>query len=425
MIFPGRLRANMSAASKSTKILFVAALFFSASLYAKPFRNVLDVPRLAKDSFREGRFSLFPVPVFETDPAAGQRYGVMPTLLLLDENKDLYGIWVTAGTYNPNVVKFGLFSGLFLYPSEDESLTFFYETAQNYISDYYLRYSNENWLEEKFAFETSLEYIVDPFERFYGFGPKTKETDATNFVSQLWWWQGTAGYEFFPDITFRLEETWRKMTLKPRALNKINDTATLFAADTNVASQNQWRHRFGLVWDTRDSNDFPTSGHFVEPHFLLSHKSFGDEHFFYGYGVKAKTLFTKWKYFTTVFAFKMDQVIGDTIPFYEQPRLGGDFELRAFVFRRFVGKGSLLLDIEERIKVKSWHFMDVDFDLSLDPFFSVGQVFNQWGDVAFNNLKPVGGVGIRAKVPPSVLGRIDIGVGPEGVEVFTGLDYPF
>ena len=180
-----------------------------------------------------------------------------------------------------------------------------------------------------------------------------------------------------------------------------------------------------LVWDTRDKKDFPKIGHYFEPYYFISHESFENERFYHGYGLKAKTLFTKRNRFTTVFSLKVDQRFGDNIPFYQQAHLGGDFELRGFVFRRFTGKGSLLFDIEERIKVKSWHFMDVNFDLSLDPFFSIGQVFNEWNEVAFGNLQPVGGIGIRAIVPPSVLGRIDIGVSSEGVEVFTGLDYPF
>jgi len=35
------------------------------------------------------------------------------------------------------------------------------------------------------------------------------------------------------------------------------------------------------------------------------------------------------------------------------------------------------------------------------------------------------GMGFRAKVPPSVLGRVDVGYGSEGLQVYTGLDYPF
>lgn len=413
----------MSAASKS--ISFFLGLVFSVTVFAKPPRNILDMPSMMKDSLRESRTHFFPVPVFETDPAAGQRYGVMPTLLFLNGNDDLYGIGVMALTYNPNVVKTGLFTGLFLYPTEDESLTLFYETAQNYITDYYLSYANESWLDSKFDFESAIEYIIDPFERFYGFGPKTAKTDETNFVSKLWWWKGLVGYEFFPDLSFRLEENWRKMTVRSGALAKVADTSTRFAGNGNVTNQDQWEHRFSLQWDTRDSNDFPTVGHFVKPHLRVSHASFDNNRFFWGYGLEAKTLLTKPERFTTVLGFKLDRVRGDAVPFYEQPHLGGDFELRGFVFRRFVGKGRLLFDIEERILVKRWSFMDVRFDLSLDPFFSVGQVFNEWGDVAFRNLKPVGGLGIRTKIPPSVLGRFDIGVGPEGVEVFTGLDYPF
>jgi hypothetical protein len=37
----------------------------------------------------------------------------------------------------------------------------------------------------------------------------------------------------------------------------------------------------------------------------------------------------------------------------------------------------------------------------------------------------VGGIGFRGVTRPSVVGRVDIGYGSEGLAVFTGLNYPF
>lgn len=422
----------MRTRQKNAVILFFFLLlgFFPAlSAAARPEgggRSLFDLPREFRNSFKEkNRFRVIPVPVFDTDPAAGQKYGVMPTLLWLDEKGEMLGIAVAALTYHPQVVKWGGFGGLFLYPSAEESLQLFMELGQNYVKDYYLEYLNERLWHPRLNGGVEIEYIIDPFERFYGFGPDTTTGDETNFVSALWWVKGHGGVRLWRDLRFQIEEKWARLALRPRALLSIADTASSFAGNTEVVSFNQLNHRFSLIWDARDSNDFPKSGHYLEPHFLLAHKAFGEENFFYGYGLTAKKIMTPWSRLTTVFSLKLDQVFGDKVPFYLQPSLGGEKELRAFVLRRFAGRGRLLFDVEERITVKRWQVFDVPFDLSLDPFFSVGQVFQGWGQLALSRFQPVGGLGIRAKVEPSVVGRIDIGIGKEGVEVFTGLDYPF
>ncbi|MDO8527973.1 MAG: hypothetical protein Q7T03_09840, partial [Deltaproteobacteria bacterium] len=104
---------------------------------------------------------------------------------------------------------------------------------------------------------------------------------------------------------------------------------------------------------------------------------------------------------------------------------GGEADLRGFVQGRFTGRGSVFLNLEERIVIKRWSIMDVKTDVSIDPFFCVGQVFDDWDQMAFGSLQPVGGIGFRAKAHPSIVGRVDVGYGKEGIEVYTGLDYPF
>lgn len=403
-------------------VVFVVAFLLASGAHAAPKeRTLVDMP----SAFKQSHLKLLPLPVFETDPASGQRYGFMPTFLWLDPEDQLLAIGIAAMTYNPTVVKLGGYGGLFLYPSDRERLRFFYETAQNYTRDYYVEYANERWLDGKLGVEGEFEYLIDPFERFFGFGPETIKAAESNFVSRTFFWRGGLSYEFFPDVDFGLEERWTRMLLRPRALNRLADTADAFSARPEVRSSNQWDHRLAVVWDTRDSDDFPTKGHELKSYLLLSHEPFGGASFYHGYGFLAKKLFTFKERFTTIAVFRTDQVFGDQVPFYMQPALGGEMNLRGFVRRRFAGRGQVLFDLEERIRIKRWNIMNVKFDVSLDPFFSVGQVFDDWSEVRFAHLKPVGGMGFRAKALPSVVGRIDIGVGQEGVEVFMTLGYPF
>src|SRR3989339_2045853 len=59
-----------------------------------PPRNLFGL----KSALQESYFRFFPIPVFETDPAAGQRYGAMPTFLWFDKKDQLFTIAVGALT---------------------------------------------------------------------------------------------------------------------------------------------------------------------------------------------------------------------------------------------------------------------------------------------------------------------------------------
>lgn len=400
--------------------LVIVACLLVSSTQARE-RTLLGLPK----TYKETQFQFFPIPYFETDPSAGERYGLMPTFLWYDPEDNLITIAVAAVTYNPKVVGVGGFGGLFLYPSDEEFLELFFAGAQHFEQDYYFQYINESWLQEKLDVDVELEYMQNPFERFFGFGPATPESNESNFVSHLWFWKGRVAYEILPKLDLGLEEKWLRMNLNPRAITSLNNTTTFFAGNNEVVSSNQWAHRLSLIWDTRDDREFPKQGHFAEGYGLFVPPSFDGNPFYSGYGLIGKEIFTLRNRFTTVLRLSLEQLFGERIPFYMQPALGGAEDLRSFVERRFTGRGRLLLDVEERILVKRWQIMKAKFDLSLDPFFSVGQVFNQWNQVAWDNLQPVGGIGFRALVPPAVVGRVDVAFGSEGMNVYTTLNYPF
>jgi len=260
---------------------------------------------------------------------------------------------------------------------------------------------------------------------FFGFGPFTTKSRQTNFVSGLWWVKGRIAYEFLPDFHLQLEEKMLRLRMKPRAISRLADTRTFFAGNSQVADFNQLNHRLSFIWDTRDDEIFTKEGHYLESYFLASHQIMKANRIFDGFGLHAKKVFTLRDRFTTVAFLRIEQLFGDQIPFYLQSTLGGGNDLRAFVDRRFVGRGRVLLDLEERIRIIRLTIFGAAIEFSVDPFFSVGQVFDRWGEVRFSNLQPVGGIGFRGLAPPSVVGRVDMGFGKEGFEIFTTLDYPF
>ena len=98
---------------------------------------------------------------------------------------------------------------------------------------------------------------------------------------------------------------------------------------------------------------------------------------------------------------------GNTIPFYAQPKLGGNDSLRGFQRYRFYDKHALVLTAEHR-----WHaFSGLDMALFVDA----GKVASRKADVDFNNLEVSYGFGFRVKLNEAYFMRIDFAGGREGL----------
>ncbi len=67
--------------------------------------------------------------------------------------------------------------------------------------------------------------------------------------------------------------------------------------------------------------------------------------------------------------------------------------------------------------------MNTDWEIA--PFIDIGEVARDLIDVTARNFAVNPGLGFRAVVRPSVVGRVDIGFGKEGPAVFATLGYPF
>ena len=97
---------------------------------------------------------------------------------------------------------------------------------------------------------------------------------------------------------------------------------------------------------------------------------------------------------------------GNRVPFYRQPTLGGNDDLRGFERYRFYGNHSLLLSAEHR-----WHaFSNLDMALFVDA----GKVALEKKDLDLHELQVSGGIGFRAKIRESYFMRIDFAGSDEG-----------
>ena len=134
--------------------------------------------------------------------------------------------------------------------------------------------------------------------------------------------------------------------------------------------------------------------------------------------------------FVTVLNAAFQSAIGHFVPFWELPSLGGSSTLRSFNGGRYTDRASLLINVEERIRVLKTSLFGVSGEIQVAPFFDLGKVFDSSVDLVgkgvLRGFHYSAGVGFRGVVPPSFVGRLDITAGGrEGIGVTHGLDYPF
>jgi hypothetical protein len=98
------------------------------------------------------------------------------------------------------------------------------------------------------------------------------------------------------------------------------------------------------------------------------------------------------------------------VPFYIQPTLGSDTELRGYRRYRFYDENLLAMTAEYRWPIGT------RFDMGV--FADFGNVFHRPGEISLSDMKSSGGFGIRIKNQTSVVARLDIGFSNEGVQVW-------
>ena len=110
---------------------------------------------------------------------------------------------------------------------------------------------------------------------------------------------------------------------------------------------------------------------------------------------------------STVLSWHNDNQV---VPFYLQPTLGSDTELRGFPRYRFYDQNSTAMTAEYR-----W---EINNGMDAVMFFDTGQVFPRPGSFSLSEIESSAGFGFRFKQRANVLARLDFGFSREGFQVW-------
>jgi hypothetical protein len=391
--------------------------------------------------FQKGPYTFIPLPAFSY--ARNERYwiGAFMPILKDDQKGELNTIITPQYLFNPLVGQTGTINVL-RYPSDTAQYEITASLSERIARDIDFRYKDVGAGGGRYILGVEATWFKNPFERFFGFGNRAQELRETNYTLREGRVRLTAGINFNADLALTLTERYRDVRIEQGVVDSLPQTKNVFGRVAGIEGAQIIGHRLALVYDTRDHQRTPTKGSYVtlsgEFNQNLSHE---EENQWFRYILDARTLLPHGEgRFVFVPHLLLDGVVGDQlqtlpsgtdqkrgIPFYERPTLGGENTLRAFGQNRFISNTAMLINLEERIRLKEVHIMDYALDIQVAPFLDVGRVQQQSPGDKFNlkhwQVNP--GMGLRMIAKPHIVGRADFAVGHDGFNAFVGIDYPF
>lgn len=368
-----------------------------------------------------------PIPSFGTNKNEGNSYGLIGAFLIANEGGDLTHLIAPQFYYNSNVGLGGMIDARF-YPGnqrewralvqysgegERELLFSYRDGAMGNDRDYYLQIYG-NW-------DRSLN------ARFFGVGPGSSHRAESNYTEDEIVGRLTFGWYLEDDWSVDVTPQYRRYHVDRSHHAVEPDIKAMFPGLEGIEGGATATIRGRVGYDTRDEAVTPTEGTAFSASMEFNEAWDHDGSTPIWRPVLEATHFWNQdddKAFALVMHGRAAWMIGadDRFPFYELETLGGKRTLRGFGSSRFADRHSAVLNFEERIRLVTMELFDCKADLQLAPFVDVGQVYGSGGGGGWQVNY---GLGLRAVLPPHIVGRVDVGFGPEGEAVYMGLDYPF
>ncbi len=368
--------------------------------------------------------TLVPLPIFTTDPNEHQTYGAL--LAIIDAQEGAFrSLLVPYVTYNPLLGAAGSAHYERFFDLETKFDADLSQSTRNQAF-YRLRYSAPKLFDPNYLFQGFGLYQNDRTARFFGIGANSQEQNQTNYTLRQVGGELMFGRRLMPELIASLTERVRYVTIRRGAVDSLPFFQDVFTDVPGEDGSFVWAHRLALTYDSRDSYITPTRGRYGKIFLEVADEAIGSQASFVRYGLEGRWL---WPHLgeRLVMALRglVERVDGSDVPFFELSELGGDETLRGFGENRFLDEGRILVNAEERIKVFHINYGNVRTDIELAVFAEAGRVFKNFNDLGSGKIQGVIGGGIRFLAASQIVAKIDVGVGSEGVAVFTGLDYPF
>ncbi len=368
-----------------------------------------------------------PLPVIKTDPNEGITLGALSAFLLHDKQDEISTMIVPQLNYNENFgVTPSLYGAFFPLPERSWEIDISKSTKVN--EDYTLKYRDGTLMGGKLELISSAFVFTKGSARFFGFQSDSSQANETNYADKEIGFTLSVGYKVAEHFQLLVGERFRKVNIQEGAVASlpfIRDKFTLSDVP-GIDGFTAHAQSIGLAYSTLDDRAMPTRGLYGLILFEQSWKFLGSSEEYRRYMVEVKGYMPlEDARYITAARVAYNQTLGDNVPFLERSILGGKNTLRGYGENRFIDSSYLLFNLEERIRLFRYRLFNVNTDWEIAPFVDLGAVMEDITSIKAKNFVFDAGLGFRAVVRPSVVGRVDVGFGEEGPAIFATLRYPF
>ncbi len=372
-------------------------------------------------------FTYVPVPFVATTPNEGTSYGFLTAIMKYNKENQVSTLLAPQYNYNKNFGSTLTLYGAY-YPKLNQQVEVNLSQSTIINRDFDVRFRDKTFMDAKLETNGYAGYFTDGSARFFGFQSTSHRRDQSNYADQETGFNFSIGYEVFKNFQLAVGEKFRNVNIEHGALKGLPFIGQVFTPQ-QVPGINGFlinSQRVSFIYNSMDSLITPTKGLYGRTTFEAATAVLGSSDSFQHYDAEMKGYFPAFdKRIVSVVRLAYFQTLGNNVPFLEQASLGGENTLRGYGRNRFIDNSYILGNLEERIRLTRMNLFDVDAEIEVAPFFDAGTVMPNLTDIRHKNFKFNPGIGFRGIVRPNIVGRVDMGMGSEGIAIFAGLGYPF
>jgi hypothetical protein len=373
-----------------------------------------------------------PVPEVDVDPVGGATLGLIPVWLSVDENDEIRRI-IAPDIIHSQYFGYGARGRIFAYPSADSQWTVVGGGKQRVEREFDAMYVKGLARSDTWTWVLHTNFDRSGTARFYGLGNQSPAAAATNYVDNQGRVEVSAGW----NITRQWQASYLLrlgfVQIGSAVLPNLASIETRFPQLTGLDREEELHQRLTLTYDTRDSITIPHKGEEVMGFAGSSNSGIWGSVSYSFVGAEAR-MYRPVEPWLTVAAHAAARYMpsADRAPFWALSSIGGvdavpgeRQPLRAFGQDRFIDRNSFAAGAELRTRIAQFKVFSTNLSLEATPFVDLGKVFARDGENPLLHLHKAGGIGMRGVASPFIVGFVDVGFGPEGPAVFTGINYPF
>ena len=373
-----------------------------------------------------------PVPEVDVSPVGGVTLGLIPVWLTVDDNDEIRRI-IAPDIIHSQYFGWGARGRIFAYPSKDSQWSIVGGGKQRVEREFDAIYVNGLTRAGTWTWTLHANFDRSGTPRFYGLGNHSPLSAQTNYVDN----QGHAEAGIGWNITQQWQASyllrWGFVQIGQAVLPALPSIDTRFPQLPGLDREEDMHQRLALTYDTRDSISIPRNGERITVIGGYSNSDLWGSVSYSFVSAEANVYRTVEPWLTVAAHTALRYMPStDHAPFWALSSVGGDQSvtgerqpLRAFGEDRFIDRDSFAAGAELRTRVTQFKAYSTSVSVELAPFIDLGKVFARNGENPLLHLHKGGGMGFRAVASPFIVGYLDVGFGPEGPAVFTGINYPF